>query len=301
MVTLGAGNRPEDPPRRHLPDSAARRPSSVVSRKSIHKPPPTRSPRESPVLRRPWLKRKLVRVVGAADVQGIREDVIAATQRQRPTAGLCYYHARNRRLVNAETFGTLPGSPSSTGTSKLSSALSSADVFQRLLVDFPDLTTPTFSSAAVKHGVDHFIATTGPPVHARARRLDPQKLAVAKAEFDPMERLGIVHDILVASVTSDEHQAHLRPFLRLSEHGLIINLAKCQFGVPVVDFLGHRVTREVELQDYIRSISELQFRFGHIPKRPDLCARRDDELPSPLNSPQLLVWQDGSHHFLSGP
>ncbi|KAJ8362334.1 hypothetical protein AAFF_G00379720 [Aldrovandia affinis] len=98
---------------------------------------------------------------------------------------------------------------------------------------------------AVKHGVDHFIATTGPPVHARARRLDPQKLAVAKAEFDSMERLGIVHDILVASVTSDEHQAHLRAlFARLSEHGLIINLAKCQFGVPVVDFLGHRVTRE---------------------------------------------------------
>ncbi|KAJ8361775.1 hypothetical protein AAFF_G00422180 [Aldrovandia affinis] len=194
-----------------------------------------------------------VRVVGAADVQAIREDVIAATQRQRPTAGLCYYDAsllvdvRNRRLVNAETFATLPGSPSSTGTSKLSSALSSADMFQRLLMDFPDLTTPTFSSAAVKHGVDHFIATTGPPVHARARRLDPQKLAVAKAEFDSMERLGIVHDILVASVTSDEHQAHLRAlFARLSEHGLIINLAKCQFGVPVVDFLGHRVTREAK-------------------------------------------------------
>ncbi|KAJ8372638.1 hypothetical protein AAFF_G00280540 [Aldrovandia affinis] len=89
-------------------------------------------------------------------------------------------------------------------------------MFQRLLMDFPDLTTPTFSSAAVKHGVDHFIATTGPPVHARARRLDPQKLAVAKAEFDSMERLGIVRDILVASVTSDEHQAHLRPFLRAS-------------------------------------------------------------------------------------
>ncbi|KAJ8393247.1 hypothetical protein AAFF_G00063190 [Aldrovandia affinis] len=55
----GAGNRPEDPPRCHLPNSAARRPSSVVSRKSIHKPPPTRSPRESPVRRRAWLKRKL--------------------------------------------------------------------------------------------------------------------------------------------------------------------------------------------------------------------------------------------------
>ncbi|KAJ8407968.1 hypothetical protein AAFF_G00261960 [Aldrovandia affinis] len=97
---------------------------------------------------------------------------------------------RNRRLVNAETFATLPGSPSSTGASKLSSALSSADMFQRLLMDFPDLTTPTFSSAAVKHGVDHFIATTGPPVHARARRLDPQKLL--KRSLTPWNALGIV-------------------------------------------------------------------------------------------------------------
>ncbi|KAJ8398946.1 hypothetical protein AAFF_G00416130 [Aldrovandia affinis] len=56
---LGAGDHPEDPPRRHLPDSAARRPSSVVSRKLIHKPPPTHSPSESTVRRRPWLKRKL--------------------------------------------------------------------------------------------------------------------------------------------------------------------------------------------------------------------------------------------------
>ncbi|KAJ8389267.1 hypothetical protein AAFF_G00121320 [Aldrovandia affinis] len=58
LAERGAGDRPEDPPRRHLPDSAARRPS-VVSRKSIHKPPLTRSPRESPVRRRLWLKRKL--------------------------------------------------------------------------------------------------------------------------------------------------------------------------------------------------------------------------------------------------
>ncbi|KAJ8346303.1 hypothetical protein AAFF_G00220750 [Aldrovandia affinis] len=120
-------------------------------------------------------------------------------------------------------------------------------------MDFPDLTTPTFSSAAVKHGVDHFIATTGPPVHARARRLDPQKLAVAKAEFDSMERLGIVHDILVASVTSDEHQAHLRAlFARLSEHGLIINLAKMSIWVPVVDFLATASPGKVRCPSLLR-------------------------------------------------
>ncbi|KAJ8405566.1 hypothetical protein AAFF_G00315460 [Aldrovandia affinis] len=59
LVERGAGDRPEDPPRRHLRDSATHRPSSVVFRKSTHKPPPTRSPRESPVRQRPWRKRKL--------------------------------------------------------------------------------------------------------------------------------------------------------------------------------------------------------------------------------------------------
>lgn len=34
--------------------------------------------------------------------------------------------------------------------------------------------------------------TTSSPVYARARRLDPAKLAVAKTEFDNMERLRIV-------------------------------------------------------------------------------------------------------------
>ena len=36
------------------------------------------------------------------------------------------------------------------------------------------------------------MSTTGPPVHARSRRLDPVKLVIAKAEFENMERLGII-------------------------------------------------------------------------------------------------------------
>lgn len=43
-----------------------------------------------------------------------------------------------------------------------------------------------------KHGVEHYIPTVGPPVYARARRLDSAKLAIAKEEFATMERLGIV-------------------------------------------------------------------------------------------------------------
>ncbi|KAL1279987.1 hypothetical protein QQF64_014587 [Cirrhinus molitorella] len=50
-------------------------------------------------------------------------------------------------------------------------------------------------------------------------------------------------DILIASVSMEEHLAHLQSlFVRLSQHGLIINPAKCQFGLTTIDFLGHRIS-----------------------------------------------------------
>jgi hypothetical protein len=50
-------------------------------------------------------------------------------------------------------------------------------------------------------------------------------------------------DILVASKDAAEHEDHLRQlFQRLQDHGLVINVAKCQFGRTTIDFLGHRIT-----------------------------------------------------------
>jgi hypothetical protein len=50
-------------------------------------------------------------------------------------------------------------------------------------------------------------------------------------------------DILVASSNAKEYRRHLRLlFKRLAEHGLVVNVAKCVFGVDTIDFLGHRVT-----------------------------------------------------------
>lgn len=54
-----------------------------------------------------------------------------------------------------------------------------------------------------------------------------------------------VDDIIVASSSTEEHQRHLQQvFDRLQEHQLKINLAKCDFTKPEINFLGHRVTTQ---------------------------------------------------------
>ena len=50
-------------------------------------------------------------------------------------------------------------------------------------------------------------------------------------------------DILVASPEEASHKLYLTQlFERLREHSLVINLAKCQFGLSSIDFLGNRIT-----------------------------------------------------------
>ena len=71
-------------------------------------------------------------------------------------------------------------------------AISVGDSYSKLLSDYPEITTPTFSYLTVKHGIEHYISTTGAPIHAHARRLAPDKLAVAKTEVESMEDLGII-------------------------------------------------------------------------------------------------------------
>ena len=63
--------------------------------------------------------------------------------------------------------------------------------FEKILEEFPSLLIPQFKGE-VKHNIQHYIPTSGPPLHARPRRLDGDKLRVAKEEFLKMEQLGIV-------------------------------------------------------------------------------------------------------------
>lgn len=63
---------------------------------------------------------------------------------------------------------------------------------QALISKFPDVVRPWTPQDRPKHSVTHHIITKGPPVVSRARRLAPEKLKIAKAEFDHMLELGIV-------------------------------------------------------------------------------------------------------------
>ena len=64
--------------------------------------------------------------------------------------------------------------------------------YDAILADFPAVTRPCNSEQPIKHNVTHHITTTGPPVTARTRRLPPERLAIARSEFDHMLQLGIV-------------------------------------------------------------------------------------------------------------
>ncbi|BHF62211.1 hypothetical protein SprV_0200519200 [Sparganum proliferum] len=64
--------------------------------------------------------------------------------------------------------------------------------FADILMDYPSITKPCHCTETVQHGVKHDIVTAGQPVHARPRRLYPEKLRIAKNEFEHMMNLGII-------------------------------------------------------------------------------------------------------------
>ncbi|GBN67156.1 hypothetical protein AVEN_210984-1 [Araneus ventricosus] len=56
---------------------------------------------------------------------------------------------------------------------------------------------------------------------------------------------AFIDDILIASQTYEEHIQHLRAlFSRLDHYGLTIKSSKCTFGVPTLEFLGFKVSKD---------------------------------------------------------
>ncbi|GFO47330.1 retrovirus-related pol polyprotein [Plakobranchus ocellatus] len=118
---------------------------------------------------------------------------------KRPLLGADFFRRHNLlvdlnglRLIEADTYLSCPCSTSRVAKSELAPIERDSNKFRKVLQEFPALLQPTFTSTAVKHGVEHHICTTGPPVHSRARHLAPDRLATARKEFIEMERMGII-------------------------------------------------------------------------------------------------------------
>ena len=100
---------------------------------------------------------------------------------------------RQRRLVDAVTSLHVQGIISAlTSPSPTLLPRDTSDPFARIVSEFPAVTQPNITTKIVKHGVTHHLTTTGPPVSARARRLSPERLRIARQEFNHMLELGII-------------------------------------------------------------------------------------------------------------
>ncbi|GFX96361.1 retrovirus-related Pol polyprotein from transposon opus [Trichonephila clavipes] len=69
-------------------------------------------------------------------------------------------------------------------------SISTDTVYHKLLKEFPSITKLPNPNQPVKHNTVHYIITKGPPVVAKPRRLAPDRLKIAKTEFQNMMHLG---------------------------------------------------------------------------------------------------------------
>lgn len=71
--------------------------------------------------------------------------------------------------------------------------ITGTSAYHKLLSRFPDIVRPSGVKREVKHQVTHHIETTpGPPVFSRHRRLPPDRLKLAKAEFELWLQEGVI-------------------------------------------------------------------------------------------------------------
>ncbi|KER25763.1 hypothetical protein T265_06864 [Opisthorchis viverrini] len=96
-----------------------------------------------------------------------------------------------RQLLDNSTTLSINGKASSINSIGIRPALPD-NRYTALLRQFPEILKPASKTTSVKHDVFHHISTKGPPTASRPRRLAPEKLAIAKTEFQHLLQLGII-------------------------------------------------------------------------------------------------------------
>ena len=101
---------------------------------------------------------------------------------------------RDATLIDLKDYSTLPAEHARGFKSVPINFINQIeDPYYSLLDKYPEIVTPSFTIKEPQHGVKHHIPTTGQPIQSRARRLNPEKLAVAKAELEKLVDLGVCY------------------------------------------------------------------------------------------------------------
>ena len=99
---------------------------------------------------------------------------------------------QSRKLSDCTTSISVQGVATSINSIGIKLAYPNDPTFASILRQFPSVMQPTTAFQEAKHDVEHHIITRGPPVTSRPRRLPPDKLKAAKAEFENLLRLGVI-------------------------------------------------------------------------------------------------------------
>ena len=99
---------------------------------------------------------------------------------------------KHHRLIDMQTTLSIQGIKCMKESVSPTFSISEGSKYELLLGQYPDITRPCYNESAVKHNITHHIVTKGPPVKARPRRLAPDRLGIAKDEFNHMLQLGII-------------------------------------------------------------------------------------------------------------
>lgn len=100
---------------------------------------------------------------------------------------------QNSQLIDVATGITTRGKAISSNIPNIKIiTLPDNSIFKNLLNNYPHLTCPDGHIRKIKHNIKHHILTTpGPTVFSKPRRLPPEKLSIAKKQFEAMLQLGI--------------------------------------------------------------------------------------------------------------
>ncbi|GBO02192.1 Transposon Ty3-I Gag-Pol polyprotein [Araneus ventricosus] len=88
-----------------------------------------------------------------------------------------------KKLIDGITNLFVLGDITAISSDNVISTLNKSIKISNLLLKYPEISRPNLFPKEIKHDVKHFIETNGQSIHAKARQLDPKRLAIAKEQF----------------------------------------------------------------------------------------------------------------------